>query len=66
MFVSIYKWCKNAVFRSTRKQFSGPREAIRQARNLTFYLVNKTLGMSKTVVFSRFYTFRCRHFTKTG
>ena len=30
-----------------RKQYSGPRESIRQARNLTFYLINKTLGVER-------------------
>eukprot|EP01043_Picozoa_sp_COSAG02_P051912 COSAG02_NODE_5523_length_4260_cov_2.021629_2_plen_1094_part_01 len=30
-----------------RKQYSGPRESIRQVRNLTFYLVNKTLGVER-------------------
>jgi hypothetical protein len=30
-----------------RKQYSGPRESIRQARNLTFYLINKALGVER-------------------
>jgi hypothetical protein len=31
----------------TRKSFSGPREAIRQVRTLSFYLINKTLGVER-------------------